>query len=252
LRLYKLFREYLSNPFVWVGLGSLVLVAGLLYVTFNYWIMPGYTRHGLTVEVPDVMNFSSEEATNSLELAGLRAELIILRKPNLPRNVVIDQRPRPLSLVKPGRNVYVTVNSGDTTTVLVPRVVDYGIRQASNMLALNDLVIGEIRPDSIPSPYKDIITEQSPEAGSRVSPGTLVDLRYGTGLGDEMVSVPDVTNMSVKSARKFLLDRRLRSVVVGVSEEEVGEPLVLRQGTDPGVSVPEGFEIRLYLAQPDQ
>ena len=120
------------------------------------------------------------------------------------------------------------------------------------MLALNDLVVGQIRPDSIPSPYKDIITEQSPEAGSRVSPGTLVDLRYGTGLGDEMVSVPDVTNMSVKKARKFLLDRRLRSVVVGVSEEVVGEPRVLRQGTDPGVSVPEGFEIRLYLAQPDQ
>ncbi len=234
---------------MWIGLAALVVLTGVLYVSFNSWIMPTFTRHEASIEVPNVVNQPSEDAATVLEEAGLETEQVILRKPNLPRDVVIDQSPGPRSLVKPGRRVYLTVNSGDTTTVLVPRVETYGIRVASNMLALNDLIVGEILPDSIPSFYEDIITLQEPSAGERVPPGTVVNLWYGTGLGDELVVVPDVTGLTAEEAQQRLLDVRLRSIVIGEPEEPDDEPLILEQSHSPGTSVSEGFEIRLRYSR---
>lgn len=231
---------------MWIGTVGLIVLTGVIYLAFNSLIMPSFTRHGTSIEVPDVMNITSDDAAAMLEDAGLRTEQIILRKPNLPRDVVIDQSPGPRSLVKPGRRVYLTVNTGDTTTVLVPRVETYGVRVASNMLAINDLIVGEILPDSIPSFYEDIVTLQQPAAGERVPPGTVVNLWYGTGLGDELVLVPDVTGLTAEDAQRTLLDVRLRSIVIGTPEDESEEePLILEQSHEPGTSVSEGFEIRL-------
>jgi len=245
----QLVREYLSNPYLWVGIGGLSILVAIVYFVFNSIMMPNYTRHDVSTEVPDVMNLSAEVADSVLASAGLRTELVVLRKPNLPLDVVIDQTPPPRAQVKPGRHIYLTVNTGDTTTVLVPRVETYGVRQARNMISQSDLVVGSVLPDSIPSVYEDIVTHQEPAAGERVPPGTVVNLLFGTGLGDEFVTVPDVTGLPVDEARAALLGLRLRSIVIGETAELDDLPIVLEQGPEAGASVKEGYEIRLRLTR---
>ncbi len=248
LRILTTIRQYLSNPYLYVGLAVLIAVSSILYVAFNSFLMPTFTRHDVSVVVPDVINLTEEEAVASLDEAGLRTEHVILRKPNLPRDVVIDQNPPPRAEVKPGRRVYLTINTGDTTTVVVPRVESYGIRQARNMLMQADLVVGEVRPDSIPSVYQDIITSQSPAPGERVAPGTTVNLLYGTGLGTENVSVPDVAGLPPDQAQAALLALRLRSIIVDEAPEE-DLVLVVSQAPAAGTSVKEGYEVRLFLQE---
>ena len=248
------FRRHLRNPYLLAGAGVLVVVAGLLYVVVNEWIMPSYTRHGVSIVVPDVRSEESDAAMSRIEAAGLVAETIQLRKPNLPRDIVIDQSPGPEALVKPGRRIYLTINSGDTTTVVVPNVEALPIREAQNQLVINDLLIAAVRPDSIPSAHANTITRQEPLAGTRVAPRTPISLWYSTGLGTEVVEVPDVTGLSTTDARQLLLDLRLRSVVLGIpSDPTPGEELTVRaQSPAPGTSVREGFEIRLRLSIPSE
>lgn len=246
LNLLNSIRQYAFNPYVYVGLAGLAAVTAVVYVVFNLWLMPSFTRHEVSVSVPDVINLGEEDAVASLEEAGLSAEPVILRKPNLPKDVVIDQNPPPFAEVKPGRRVYLTINTGDTTTVVVPRVESYGIRQARNMLMQADLVVGEVLPDSIPSVYEDIITRQDPAPGERVAPGTMVSLLYGTGLGSNNVAVPDVTGLPPEDAKAMLIGMRLRSIVVDEAPED-DLVLVVSQAPSAGTSVKEGYEIRLFL-----
>ena len=242
--LWQRLKALLRNLFLWKGLALFVVITGVLYVLFNYLLMPTYTRHGISVAVPDVLDYSFEEATTIIEERDLRSEQVLLRKPNLPRNVVIDQNPSPNARVKPRRRIYLTVNSGDTTTVLVPKVEGFSVREARNRINIQGLAVQDVFPDSIPSAHANTITRQSPVAGQRVPPGALVTLWYSTGLGDRQVLVPDVMGMAAEEAQRYLLNLRLRSVVIG---DPTIEQIVRNQSPLPGTSVREGFEIRLRL-----
>ena len=112
-------------------MGAVLLIG---YVAVNYFIMPTYTRHGVSTPVPDVMTLSYPEASSLIDRAGLVPEELLLRKPNLPRNVVIDQNPKAGWPVKPGRRIYLTVNSGDTTTVVIPQVEAISVRGSEQNL----------------------------------------------------------------------------------------------------------------------
>jgi len=242
--LLKRILSLLKNGYFWKGAGALIAAAAVLYITVNSLLLPMYTRHGIAIPVPDVMSQSFDEASVAIIKAGLVPEEVVLRKLNLPRHVVIDQNPKAGWTVKPGRRIYLTVNSGDTTTVIVPKVNAISVREATNRISIRGLVVAEIRPDSIPSLHANTVTRQSPEAGKRVNPGTAVYLWYSTGLGQKSVLVPTVVGMRADSARAFLLDIRLRSVLIGDVSEEL---IVGRQSPDPGTSVREGSEIRLHL-----
>lgn len=244
-------RDYATNPYVWSGLAAIVVVGVLVYIAFNNWLMPAYTRHGETVTVPDVIDRRVEEASERLESAGLRTEQVVLRKPNLPRGVVIDQNPEPFANVKPGRRVYLTVNSGDTALVAVPSVLNHSVREARNRIMIQGLTVADVRPDSIPSAHANTITRQSPEAGERVPPESGVTLWYSTGLGDRLVTIPAVTGMTMAEAREYLLDIRLRSVAPRADFETVSDSSVACQSPAEGATVLEGFEIRLYVNCPE-
>jgi len=233
-----------GNLYLWKGLAMIFVITGVLYVLFNYLLMPAYTRHGISVAVPDVLDYSPQEAAGVIESFGLRTEQVLLRKPNLPRNVVIDQNPPPNTRVKPVRRIYLTVNSGDTTTVLVPKVEGFSVREARNRIMIQGLAVQDVFPDSIPSAHANTITKQSPIAGERVPPGAHITLWYSTGLGDRQVLVPDVMGMAAQQAQGFLLNMRLRSVIIG---DPTIEKIIRSQSPLPGTSVREGFEIRLRL-----
>ncbi|ARA93798.1 hypothetical protein AWN76_011915 [Rhodothermaceae bacterium RA] len=254
-------RSLLTNGYFLGGLAVLTLLGLGLYFVVNTLIMPAYTRHDVAVTVPDVRNQPFEEARQILARYDLQAERDVQRfNPNLPRDVVIDQNPPAASQVKPGRRIYLTVNSGRTPMVTLPNVVNLSLREASYRLQALGLTVQDVRPDSIPSPHRNTVTRQDPAPGDSLAKGSSVTLWYSTGLGDRYVDVPDVVGLQVEAARRQLLQQKLRSVVVdaparvhaggdGTTPPSVPDStlVVVRQSQEPGTRVREGFEIRLFV-----
>jgi eukaryotic-like serine/threonine-protein kinase len=238
-------RSLFVNPYFWGGLLLLGILSGVIYVTINYLIMPAYTRHDVSVAMPDVTNLPAQEAERILMHHGLQVEYSQQRfTPGVPRDVVIDQSPAANALVKPGRRVYLSVNTGEVPQVTVPHLEGVSLREATSRLRSAGLRVSETRPDTIPSPYPNTITRQDPTAGTVLSQGESVRLWYSTGLGEQFVTVPDVVGMTIEQAQEVLLNYRLRSVVIGETEDD---QVVARQSREPGTRVREGFELRLFL-----
>lgn len=244
-------KRLFLNPYFWVGAVALLMIGAVLYVALNYFVMPSVTRHDAFVTVPDVRNYTYDDAATTLRAAGLEVEQVTQRyTPSAPRDAVVDQNPDPSARVKPGRRVYLTVNSGQQTMVVVPRLTDLSIREATSRLSALGLRAGELRPDSIPSQYANTITRQQPQPGDSLSEGGTVRLWYSTGFGSAYVTTPDVTGMILEEAESVLLDSRLRYVVIGQTEEDdTAELVVQRQSREPGTRVREGFEIRLFVGE---
>ncbi|PSQ99285.1 MAG: penicillin-binding protein [Bacteroidetes bacterium QS_9_68_14] len=254
----------LANLYFWVGLAGLALLAFGAYLLFNDVLMPQYTRYGVAVTVPEVTSVPVEQAQGRLEERELRVET--LRRsfnPEVERGAVIEQSPKGGRSVKPGRRVYLTVNSGSEQKVSVPRVKGGSVREAKNRLRAAGLAVGTIAEDSLPSKYPETITRQQPAAGDSLRPGAAVDLWYSPGLADTYATVPDVTGMTVEEARQALLDRRIRSVALQSSEGEdanarpapggeqtdLSGRTVVRQSREPDTRVRQGFEVRLFVEE---
>lgn len=258
-RLGRSSKTLARNRYFWMGLGGLMGVALLLYILFNHLIMPAFTRHDVAIQVPSVTEMPYTEAVALLEERDLRAERVTQRfNPALPRDVVIDQSPDPAARVKPGRRIYLTVNTGAMPVVTIPPVEGMSLREAQNRLQAVGLKVADTRPDSIPSPYRNTVTRQRPPAGDSLPEGSSVTLWYSTGLGESYVLVPDVTGLTAAEAQETLLRHKLRSVVVQPKAEDdepfdqLGDPVVVRQSRDPGTRVREGFEVRLFVGEEDE
>jgi beta-lactam-binding protein with PASTA domain len=257
-RLQQKLTTLLRNPYLWKGLGALFVVALGLYLIVDRWLMPSYTRQHAVQYVPDVRQLPFTQAAQHLEAQGLRVERIPSRqfRPDLPLETVVDQTPPPQAPVKPGRRIYLIVNAGRQPRVTVPSVIGMSIREAVSRLNALGLRADSLQPDSLPSPYARTITRQYPLPGDSVAEGSQVMLWYSTGLGERIVTVPDVTGRSIAEAQRILLAHHLRSVVVEPAEETEITPedstrLVIRQSREPGSLVREGFEIRLFVAPLD-
>jgi len=248
-----------TNRYFWGGFAGLLGIGLAVYLVVDSLIMPSYTRHDASIQVPDVESTPYEQAKAQLSKRDLRVQRQVGRyNPNVDTGIVVDQTPLPASKVKPGRRVYLTVNSGEIPTVTIPDLTGMSVREARNRITSVGLDVGAVREDSIPSPYANTITKQDPSPGDSLQEGNPVDLWYSTGLGEEEVEVPNVVGRTVDGARTFLLQRNLRSVVVDTSMVEADSTseegnqasettlFVRRQGRPPGSSVQAGTEIRLF------
>jgi beta-lactam-binding protein with PASTA domain len=167
--------------------------------------------------------------------------------PDEPAMVVLKQNPPPGAGVKPGRRVYLTINSGNAPRIEVPDLSFVSMREARSRLASNRLVLGLVFEDTLPAPFENTVTRQLPEAGDSVTVGTPIDIWISTGLGISFVEVPDITNMSAADAERMLLLTKLRLVVL----EDPDIPLsrrdtIARQQPDPGTEVRAGSEIHAF------
>lgn len=246
-------RSLLRNTYFWIGLGALLSLGVAAFLLIDAVIMPSYTRYDVSIRVPNVENRSYDEARQLIEERNLRVERQVGRyNPNVERNVVVDQTPLPNADVKPGRRVYLTVNAGEAPMVNLPDLTGMSVREAENRISSLGLEVGETQPDSIPSPYANTVTRQRPAPGDSLREGRTVDIWYSTGLGNETVEVPDVVGQTVAEAKNYLLQHKLRAVVID-SENDTDEmtdlptdQYVREQGRSPGVSVRTGTEIRLF------
>jgi len=114
-----------------IGNAIIIIIVGVLGVFIVSLSLALFTKHGRSRSVPRVENMSYTEAIEKLNDAGLRVEIrdSIYREDVRP-GYVIEQFPKANSIVKPGRKIFLYINTVHPKEV----VIDEDNRPAENAL----------------------------------------------------------------------------------------------------------------------
>lgn len=171
-------------------IGLMFLVAIVIGWLAMMWL-DVWTRHDDTIVVPTVKSLTYDDATRRLSEEGLVAVLSdsVYDKSTRP-GTVIDQNPKVGTVVKEGREIYLTINAFSPKMVTIPTLTDISVRQAKSIL--EGLEIKNIVEKRIPSDFKDLVLgvyykvhRLSP--GARVPVNATVELEVGQGVNDTIV-----------------------------------------------------------------
>ena len=198
---------------------------------------------------------------NDAEYFAGRRDLEIIINDSLhvsayPGGVVLDQLPKGGVVVKPGRKVYVTINSSRQRMVPVPYVAGRSLRQAKNMLETAGLTIDHLEyADDIATNYvlAEFINgeEVLEESELQAEKGSGVVLRVGVSATDTATTTPQVLGRSLFEAKSRIWESGLNIGEIifdeGMPALERNRAKVYRQSVLPTEAVAYGDRVSLYL-----
>lgn len=240
----------LKNILIAGGIILGLVLAALLFIQL-------YTNHGESEKVPNLRGTTLEEARLMLDRHNLKGEIIdsvYLKDKKL--GTVIEQNPVPGSIVKPGRPIYLIINSKSVRKITLPDVRDVSLRQAEAMIKSLGVNIATVQYAS--SEYKDLVLDikykgQTLLPGSKIPEGSSVVLIAGDGYGSSNASgVPSLKGLDLASATEiisagtFLLGGITYDVAPNGDENQY---IVYQQRPEPGEPVATGVAIDLFLSK---
>lgn len=232
---------------------AFAVLLGLLFITLFF--INIYTNHENSEKVPDLKGLSIEEADKMLERHHMKAEIIdsvYMKEEKL--GSVVEQNPAPNSVVKPGRSIYLIINSKSVRQIPVPDVRDVSLRQAEAMLQSLGINISSVQ--FAPSEYKDLVLDVNYNGhtllpGSKIPEGSSIVLVVGSGTANEN-GIPSIIGMNLSNATDLI---NASSFVVGGVVYDV-EPngdedqyVVYQQRPAAGDSAPSGSPIDVFLSK---
>ena len=215
------------------------------------------TRHSARRTVPDFVGLKLNDA----EYFAGRRDLEIIVNDSLhvaayPGGVVLDQLPKSGVVVKPGRKVYVTINSSRQRMVAVPYVAGRSLRQAKNVLETAGLTIDHLEyAEDIATNYvlaeyingEEVLEESELQAEM----GSGVVLRVGVSTADTATAVPHVLGRSLFEAKSRLWESGLNIGEIvfdeGMPALERNRAKVYLQSVLPSEAVAYGERVSLHL-----
>lgn len=241
-------KAILTSKIFYISIGSLAVAGALFLFLLDAFIMPAYTNYDEGVTVPDVSQVSLEEAQQQLTSYGLRYE-VADRRSNAayPADYVIDQTPSAAEIVKPNRKIYLTVNTVANPTVKVPDVVNLSLRNAKIQLENYGLRLGTVSYES--SRFKNSVLRQSVPAEKVVPKGTMVDLAVSDGLGEKMVSIPNIKGLRLAEAQQQLQKAGLRVGEIRFQPSKEVAPNVILDFEPQKEKVVEGETLKLVVSE---
>ena len=215
------------------------------------------TRHSARRTVPDFVGLKLNDA----EYFAGRRDLEIIVNDSLhvaayPGGVVLDQLPKGGVVVKPGRKVYVTINSSRQRMVAVPYVAGRSLRQAKNMLETAGLTIDHLEyAEDIATNYvlAEFINgeEVLEESELQAEMGSGIVLRVGVSATDTATAAPQVLGRSLFEAKSRLWESGLNIGEIifdeGMPALERNRAKVYQQSVLPTEAVAYGARISLHL-----
>ena len=150
--------------------------------------------------MPDISGMTLTEADDALQKTGLRLEVLERQfSDTAAANVVLSQTVRPLTKVRQGSVIGVTLSKGGQL-VAVPRLVGLAYNDAVARLAAAGLRVqrNEVSAQGAPN----TVVGQDPVENAQVQPNSTVKLTVSVG---DVVSVPNVYGMPQEQAKDALL-----------------------------------------------
>ena len=177
------------SPLVMLNCLGMVLVVVLFFFGALAFI-DFYTLHGEEVEVPKITGVSEQIAYSKLKALGLKAEV---RDTGYVHKAapfeVLEQSIKPGTKIKPGRTIYLTINSNGSKRIELPDLADNCSRREAEdklktlgfKLGATEFIIGD--PDWV---YEVKVNGKTVKAGTRISVDLPITLVVGKGgLEDE-------------------------------------------------------------------
>jgi eukaryotic-like serine/threonine-protein kinase len=135
-------------------------VALLLWLTFRFFHW--YTKHGETIEVPQLIGLGEAEALEQLDALGLEGLVsdTLYEVPDsladVPAGHVLDQNPRSGIAVKEGRKVRLFLRSTTPPMVSIPNLVNFSVNVARTELEAKGLVVEKVVTSSGMAPKMEL------------------------------------------------------------------------------------------------
>jgi beta-lactam-binding protein with PASTA domain len=154
------------------NIGAALVVFGILIFTV-YLALGWYTKHDVKIPVPNVVGQTVSNAEIMMQNEGLTVKIIdsVYNEKAQPFSI-IEQIPAAGNEVKPGRAIYVVINSGNKPKIKMPKLVDQSLTLATAVLKNNGLILGEISY-SFDEIGNNLVVSQKIN-GREVAPGTLL------------------------------------------------------------------------------
>tara|TARA_R110002096_G_scaffold326134_7_gene520112 strand:- start:935 stop:1768 length:834 start_codon:yes stop_codon:yes gene_type:complete len=243
-----MFKHILTSKIFYLSiLGIIILGAGSLFLLDKV-IMPYYTNYNEGITVPDVTRVTLEEAEELLTSIGLRHE-VSERRANaaFPANYVIDQQPTAANIVKPNRKIYLTVNTEVKPKVEVPNVTNLSLRNAQIQLQNYGLEVGTTTYES--SRFKNAVLRQSIPKGTIVDKGATIDLVVSDGLGDKIVTIPEIIGLRLPQAQLRLREAGLRIGEIFFQPTKDVDPNTVLDFSPKVLEIIEGQSLNLIISE---
>jgi len=164
--------DYNSTKNWFYNIGAALVVFGILIFTV-YLALGWYTKHDVKIPVPNVVGQTVSNAEIMMQNEGLTVKIIdsVYNEKAEPFSI-IEQIPAAGNEVKPGRAIYVVINSGNKPKIKMPKLVDQSLTLATAVLKNNGLILGEISY-SFDEIGNNLVVSQKIN-GREVQPGTLL------------------------------------------------------------------------------
>jgi beta-lactam-binding protein with PASTA domain len=217
--------------------------------------LPIYTNHGETVSIPDLSGYTFSEAIEVLEDSGLQYEVSVDSGFHLDKKTfeILKQIPPSNTQVKTGRKIYLTLNAKNAPLLKMPNLVNTPLKNVQEILSNMGLERGEII--YVPDIGANVVLEQRyagvkiPE-GFEVPKGAKIDLMVGDGLGNQVLSVPDLVGMDQIDAEFLILGSGLRVGEKKLMDTNTASPgEVVLQSPSAGTQVSTGEAINIWIAK---
>lgn len=186
------------------------IVANLIYIVIIGFVilwgaliwLDSWTSHGKTCIVPDVKGMSFEHASEVLAKSSLYAVLndSIFSNEVKPGHVT-DQIPHAGAIVKPDKDVYITINAYARKTIVMPNFAGMPVRQARSVLS--GMGFSKIREVEVVHEYK----------------GEVVNVKYNGLPITSGMKIPVTASLTIEVGKGFDTD----SIIEGYIEPEIIE-----------------------------
>lgn len=193
----------------------LIVVIMLALAISAHLLMQLATRHGARCTVPDFSGIALDDAEQLAKKHDLELHINdSLFVPAYEGGIILDQLPKGGVEVKPGRTVYITINSFRQKMVPLPYVASRSLRQAKNMLEIAGLEIKELiyRPDMATNyVLEEFYERQQILADSHIEAemGSGITLYVGVEPSENNTFVPQVVGLSLHDAKARLWESGL-------------------------------------------
>lgn len=238
---------------------NLLLIALLLLALAlaAHFLMQIATRHGARRTVPELAGVPLQDA----EQLARRSDLVLvvndsLYVPAYEGGIVLDQLPEKGVEVKPGRKIYVTINSFTHKMVALPYVAGRSLRQAKNMLEIAGLEIDRLiyREDMATNYVLEERYKGDPvyrDSRKMAEAGSGVTLYVGVEGGSGTTVVPRTVGFSLRDAKSRIWENGLNVGEIrfdeGINLLNQKDARVYRQSPSLGRSEGFGTTVDLWL-----
>ena len=185
-----------------------MLAVSVVIVFLCFMFIKIVARQGKEYELPDLrgMALTQLEEENVLSLRYVVIDSVYDEEKE--GGIVVQQDPKPGTMIKTHRKVYVTVTSYAPSDVVLPELSNMTVRSAVSALEAAGLRCGRLR--FVDSPYRNVILETTSNgkmvyAGQKMNQNDVVDLTAGMGETPTGTHVPFVIGQLPAKARRGIL-----------------------------------------------